>query len=65
MFERLSCLFITVRYSEFGLIVGGLAFKMGWMSGDILVAVAIAVSLSFLIAAPLNRAGAQALSAVR
>lgn len=30
---------------------------MGWMSGDILVAVAIAVSLSFLIAAPLNRAG--------
>ena len=45
------------NYSEFGLIVGGLAFKMGWMSGDILVAVAIAVSLSFLIAAPLNRAG--------
>ena len=36
------------NYSEFGLIVGGLAFKMGWMSGDILVAVAIAVSLSFL-----------------
>ena len=45
------------NFSEFGLIVGGLAFKMGWMSGDILVAVAIAVSLSFLIAAPLNRAG--------
>lgn len=45
------------NYSEFGLIVGGLAFKMGWMSGDILVAVAIAVSLSFLIAAPLNKAG--------
>lgn len=45
------------NFSEFGLIVGGLAFKMGWMSGDILVALAIAVSLSFLIAAPLNRIG--------
>ena len=45
------------NYSEFGLIVGGLAFKMGWMSGDILVALAIAVSISFVIAAPLNRKG--------
>ena len=45
------------NFSEFGLIVGGLSFKMGWMSGDILVALAIAVSLSFLIAAPLNRIG--------
>ncbi|MGF1753384.1 cation:proton antiporter [Vibrio makurazakiensis] len=45
------------NFSEFGLIVGGLSFKMGWMSGDILVALAIAVSLSFLVAAPLNRVG--------
>lgn len=45
------------NYSEFGLIVGGLALKMGWLSGDILVSIAIAVSLSFIIAAPLNRFG--------
>lgn len=45
------------NYSEFGLIVSGLAFKMGWMSGEILVAIAIAVSISFILAAPLNRKG--------
>ncbi len=45
------------NFSEFGLIVGGLAFKMGWMSSDLMVALAIAVSLSFILAAPLNRLG--------
>lgn len=45
------------NYSEFGLIVAGLAFQMGWMANDILVALALAVSLSFIIAAPLNRFG--------
>ncbi|GLO60250.1 potassium transporter Kef [Vibrio sp. MACH09] len=45
------------NYSEFGLIVGGLAFKMGWLPGDLLVSIAIAVSLSFILAAPLNRFG--------
>jgi len=45
------------NYSEFGLIVGGLAYKMGWLAGDVLVSIAIAVSLSFIIAAPLNRFG--------
>nr|WP_257713168.1 cation:proton antiporter [Vibrio neptunius] len=45
------------NYSEFGLIVGGLAFKMGWMGGDILVALALAVSISFVLASPLNRKG--------
>ena len=47
------------NYSAFGLIVGGLAFTMGWLPGDLLVSIAIAVSLSFLIAAPLNRFGHQ------
>ena len=42
------------NYSEFALIVGGVAYKMGAMPGNILVAIAIAVSLSFVIAAPLN-----------
>lgn len=42
------------NYSEFGLIVGGIAYQMGMMPGNILVAIAIAVSLSFVLAAPLN-----------
>ncbi|MGF1714163.1 cation:proton antiporter family protein [Photobacterium chitinilyticum] len=45
------------NYSEFGLIVGGLAYSMGILPGNFLVAIAIAVSLSFLIAAPLNNIG--------
>ncbi|MGF1766077.1 cation:proton antiporter [Enterovibrio makurazakiensis] len=42
------------NYSEFGLIVGGIAYQMGIMPGNILVAIAIAVSLSFVLSAPLN-----------
>ncbi|CDT43693.1 putative Kef-type K+ transport system [Vibrio coralliirubri] len=45
------------NFSEFGLIVGGLAFKNGWMSSDILIALALTISLSFIIAAPINRIG--------
>ncbi len=45
------------NYSEFGLIVGGFAFKMNWLPADTLVAIAIAVSLSFIISAPLNNLG--------
>lgn len=46
-----------LNYSEFGLIVGGLAYKLGWLPGDLLASIAIAVSLSFIIASPLNRFG--------
>ncbi|MGV2987451.1 cation:proton antiporter [Vibrio sp. E150_011] len=49
--------FTLFNFSEFGLIVGGLAYKLGWISSDILVAIAISVSLSFVISAPLNRIG--------
>ena len=42
-------------YSEFGLIVVALAETKGWMPEDWLVVVAIALALSFLVAAPLNR----------
>lgn len=45
------------NFSEFGLIVGGLAYQLGWLSGDLLVAIAVAVSLSFVISAPFNRMG--------
>ncbi len=59
-FRVRTCLLTTLtlfNFSEFGLIVGGLAYKLGWISGDILVALAIAVSLSFIVSAPLNRIG--------
>jgi len=42
------------NYSEFGLIVAAIGVSNGWMHGDWLVTIAIALSLSFLIAAPLN-----------
>lgn len=56
-FRVRTALFASVtlfNYSEFGLIVGGIAYQMGMMPGTILVAIAIAVSLSFVLAAPLN-----------
>ena len=43
------------NYSEFGLIVGGLAVANGWLSVAWLLAMAIALSLSFVLASPLNR----------
>ena len=42
-------------YSEFGLIVANLAVKNGLFGSDWLVMLAVAVALSFAIAAPLNR----------
>ncbi|MEM6910689.1 MAG: cation:proton antiporter family protein [Verrucomicrobiota bacterium] len=42
-------------YSEFGLIVLALAAKLEWISPDWLVAMAVAISLSILVAAPLGR----------
>jgi hypothetical protein len=41
-------------YSEFGLIVGGVAVRSGWISVDWLIAIAIALSISFLISSSLN-----------
>ncbi len=42
-------------YSEFGLIVTNAAVNAGWLGQEWLVTVALAVSVSFAIAAPLNR----------
>jgi glutathione-regulated potassium-efflux system ancillary protein KefC len=42
-------------YSEFGLIVIALAVAKGWMPADWLVLEAIALALSFVVAAPLYR----------
>lgn len=45
------------NYSEFGLIVAGVAAKAGWISNDWLIIIAISVAMSFVIAAPLNNYG--------
>jgi len=44
------------NYSEFGLIVVAVGASSGWLSSEWLIIIAIALSLSFIIAAPLNSA---------
>ncbi len=46
--------FTLSNYSEFGLIVCALASGQQWISGEWLAVVAIAVSITFIIASPLN-----------
>ncbi len=43
------------NYSEFGLIVAAISAKNGWISGQWLVVLAVALSLSFVIAAVINK----------
>jgi glutathione-regulated potassium-efflux system ancillary protein KefC len=42
------------NYSEFGLIVAAIGVANGWMEAEWLVVIAIALSLSFVVAAPLS-----------
>ncbi len=42
------------NYSEFGLIVCAIGVTQGWIGSEVLITLAIALSLSFIIAAPLN-----------
>jgi glutathione-regulated potassium-efflux system ancillary protein KefC len=44
------------NFSEFGLIVGSVGVANGWIGGDWLVIIAIALSFTFVVAAPLNSA---------
>ena len=43
------------NYSEFGLIVGAIGVETGMIDGSWLVVIAVALSISFVLAAPLNR----------
>ena len=43
------------NYSEFGLIVGGLAVAKGWLSREWLVTLALALAFSFVVASPINK----------
>jgi hypothetical protein len=47
--------FNLANYSEFGLIVGSIAFANGWLSGDWIVIISLALTFSFIIAAPINK----------
>jgi predicted Kef-type K+ transport protein len=44
------------NYSEFGLIVGAVGTANGWIGSEWLVVMAIALSMTFVLAAPLNTA---------
>ncbi|WP_435771866.1 cation:proton antiporter domain-containing protein [Nocardioides sp. SYSU DS0651] len=50
------------NYSEFGLIVVAVGGSVGWIDGEWLVVLAVAVALSFLLSAALNRARAHDLA---
>jgi len=47
--------FSLSNYSEFGLIVAALGYAEGWLDSQWLVALALALALSFFISAPFNR----------
>ncbi len=53
------------NYSEFGLIVAAISVSNGWLGGEWLIAIAIALSLSFIGAASLNRVSYALYSAMR
>jgi predicted Kef-type K+ transport protein len=44
------------NYSEFGLLVGTIGVKNGWIGAEWLIIIAVALSLSFILASPLNSA---------
>ncbi|MHC5008624.1 MAG: cation:proton antiporter domain-containing protein, partial [Planctomycetota bacterium] len=44
------------NYSEFGLIVGTVGVAAGWISFEWLIVVAVALSITFVLASPLNSA---------
>ncbi|WP_434927968.1 cation:proton antiporter domain-containing protein [Shewanella sp. HL-SH8] len=46
--------FNLANYSEFGLIVAAVAAHKGWLPASWLIIIAVALSISFLFAAPLN-----------
>jgi len=47
--------FALANYSEFGLIIASLAVANGWISGDWLVTIAVALAISFVVSSPINK----------
>jgi glutathione-regulated potassium-efflux system ancillary protein KefC len=54
--SSLLAAFSLANYSEFGLIVTTIGVSSGWLANDWLIVMAIALSISFVVAAPLNTA---------
>lgn len=48
--------FSLANYSEFGLLVASIGVKNGWIGNEWLTIIAIALSISFILASPLNSA---------
>lgn len=48
--------FSLANYSEFGLIVGAASVAAGWLNPEWLIIFAIALSISFILASPINMA---------
>jgi predicted Kef-type K+ transport protein len=48
--------FSLATYSEFGLLVGSIGVKNGWIGPEWLTVIAISLSLTFILASPLNSA---------
>ena len=46
--------FSLANYSEFGLLVGSIGVRNNWIAGEWLTVIAIALSISFIAASPLN-----------
>lgn len=53
------------NYSEFGLIVATIGVSNGWIGSEWLIIIAIALSLSFIFAAPLNGASYRLYASLR
>ena len=53
------------NYSEFGLIVVAISVANGWLGNEWLIIIALALSLSFIVAAPLNSASARLYARLR
>ena len=50
------CCLSLANYSEFGLIVGSVGVAGGWIGAEWLIILALAMSITFVIASPLNSA---------
>jgi predicted Kef-type K+ transport protein len=48
--------FSLANYSEFGLLVGSISVGNGWIGNEWLTVIAFALSISFIVASPLNTA---------
>ncbi len=53
------------NYSEFGLIVGAIAVANGWLTDDWLVIVALALTMTIIMAAPINMRAARIYESIK